>query len=116
MEYLPEGFVGFEGEVYYIRFGGRSSNGYGDWHFSIKDLGNLSIEKNKLLIAQPKNRDGNLNVRLSGTAPHFHRDTGRSWRGWISVEGEKPGVLVKVVINYMNDVRTNSDIPLWKAS
>jgi hypothetical protein len=109
-------FIGFGGEIYKISHGGNSSNGYGSWWLGIEDIGNLSVVENKLEIAQPENRDGKLSIHLSGTISHFRREPGKHWQGWVNVEGDRPGILVKSVIEYLNDAKTASSIPLWKAT
>lgn len=105
-------YVIYDGEIYRMSSGGQYSNGDGSWGFYIKDIGNLSIVKNKLIIDEPIGRDGEFKLTVDGSAPH-HSTTQDYWRAWIDYKGEKPGKLVRGVIDYVNSEKKRMNIPLW---
>jgi hypothetical protein len=110
----PDGeYIGCDGEMYFLISGGSYSNGSGSWEFLIKDVGNLSIAKNKLIIDKPKLRDGKMDVYLSGSAPH-HTNPPEHWKAHIEYEGRHPGKLVLAVRKYLNSEIARLNAPLLK--
>lgn len=105
-------FVIVNGQIYSISSGGNYSGGDGRWSFSVRDAGNLSIVKNKL-IEEASPRDGKLELSLSGDAPH-HSNPPRRWRAWVDYEGTKPGELIEKVVEYINSEKERLQVPLWK--
>lgn len=110
-DYQPDLIV-LEEETYRILQHGNYSNGHGGWHFSIQDLGDLSMFENKVVAGETE-RDGKLRVSLSGDAPH-HTNPGRYWRAWIDYSGENPGKAVREVADYLNSEKERLGVPLWK--
>ena len=109
----------YDGEICFIKSDGNCSgdNLYSNFeihsNFEIKDVGNLSIEKNKLIVDEPIGRDVNLELMFNSAAPH-HTEPPKHWRTWITLEGENPGKLVKEVIDYINSEKERLKAPLWK--
>ena len=101
-----------DGEIYEISSGGQYSGGSGSWGFYIKDIGNLSIIKNRLMIDKPEDRDGEFKLNLGGSAPHASQ-TQDYWRAWIDYKGQKPGKLVKAAVDYVNSEKKRINAPLW---
>lgn len=105
-------FLIVDGEIYSLVSDGTFSNGGGHWSFSIRDVGNLSIVRNRL-VEEKCERDGKFELDLSGDAPH-HSNPPRHWRAWIRYNGKNPGNLVKEVVEYVNSEKERLKVPLWK--
>lgn len=95
-----------DGEIYKLSMGGSDNS------FVIQDIGNLLIVDNLLRVEKPQGRDGEF--KLFGNGPSYKPDEGNFWKGFITVTGEKPGRLVTATIDYVNEVKREQNIPLWK--
>jgi len=89
-------------EIYELSGDFNSSNGNGRSSFYIKDIGNLSVVKNKLVIDKPKKRDGKFDLYGYGSVVHFSRAISPGWSAQLTIEGEKPGKLVTGTIDILN--------------
>ena len=106
-------YIIYDGEISFIKSDGNCSSGGAYTNFEIKDVGDLSIKKNKLVVDKPIGRDASFELRFDGDAPH-HTNPPEHWRAWIDLEGENPGKLVKAAIDYVNSEKERLKAPLWK--
>jgi len=93
------------------------NHGWGIWKSELSDI-ELRIIKNDLVKAQPEDRNGKLKITLSGTAPHgigmgWVQDE-HHWKGHIDLTGKNPGQLVKAGVDYLNELKSSNNLPLWK--
>jgi len=100
-------------ETYFIKSEGTYSNASGSWTFEIRDVANLKVVDGEVVEGKPKKRDGSFEMMISGDAPHSWRKPPKHWRGWIDYEGERPGKLIRTVIDYINAEKKRMNIPLW---
>lgn len=101
--------VMLDGEIYSIVHSYPGSN---DDSFSIEDIGNLLVVKNKLVVQEPDGRDGKFSINIHGGSTRYN--SVEYWRGFMEVDGNNPGKLVQEAIDYINGVKESNSIPLWK--
>ena len=101
-------FIGYDGEIYYNLSLPRKS-------YKIKDVGNLIIKENKLIVSEPYRRNGKLELMIMSYDPSIEGGyEPKRWGASIHYKGEQPGKLIKAAIEYINSEKKRLNAPLWK--
>jgi hypothetical protein len=112
--WMDQDIIGYGAEIYTFSYGGTSSGGGGDNSFYLEDKGNMNVDRNKLTFAPPINRDGSFRLSTAGVYESRHEWTHVGWSGALTLEGEKPGTLIRSTIELVNQITKEKDYPLWK--
>ncbi len=113
--YAPGGYVVIGEEASHVAYGGSYSNASGNWAMEVRDCGIPRVEKEgHLHYPIIRKRNGFARVHMDGSAYHITRYTGDYWRAGIQIRGNKPGTLVRETIEWLNALKNEQNIPLWK--
>lgn len=111
------GIISLEEEYYEVLFGRVASGFLADKNKSREFICNLvdigrptSDYKNPVTILRPRGRDGRLNIR---TYENLEDPNNPVWNGRLVLEGERPGLLIREALDYVNNVIRTSGIPVW---
>lgn len=78
------------------------------------DRGIPYIKKNKLLFA-PTEREGELELTFAGWRDRINYKRGPyKWDLEVEFSGEKPGAVIEVIVETLNKIKEEKDLPLWR--
>jgi hypothetical protein len=105
------GGIFHRGELYELVRTTIETKGQSSGHLLLEDRVSF---RNGVIILPKQDKNGVLSISLVGPNPEQTPEDQGLWRGWIEIEGENPGVLVKGAIAFINQAVRKLDIPLWK--